>query len=63
MISLVNCSKPTIPLVVGTYTNGESEGIYQLTFNTNTGELSNKKLVTTSSNPSFITYSPNKKYV
>ena len=63
ILSFINCSKPTIPLVVGTYTNGDSEGIYQLTFNTDTGVLSNKKLVATSSNPSFITYSPNKKYV
>ncbi len=63
ILSFINCSKPTIPLVVGTYTNGDSEGIYQLTFNTDTGILSNKKLVATSSNPSFITYSPNKKYV
>ena len=60
---LLDCSKPTIPLLVGTYTDGESEGIYQFAYNTDTGELSAKTFVAEISNPSYIAYSPNKKFV
>tara|TARA_R110002050_G_scaffold71650_3_gene154020 strand:+ start:1544 stop:1774 length:231 start_codon:yes stop_codon:yes gene_type:complete len=52
-----------MPLYVGTYTNGESKGIYNLEFNTETGALSNLELAVETENPSFITYSPDKKYV
>lgn len=49
-------------LYVGTYTvNTESEGIYSFDFNTITGELTNKKLVVKTINPSFLTLSNNKK--
>lgn len=54
---------PNVALYVGTYTNGESEGIYQFQFNTETGELTNKLLAATTENPSFITYSADKKQV
>ncbi|WP_298237560.1 lactonase family protein [uncultured Algibacter sp.] len=60
---LFNCSNPNTTLYVGTYTNGDSEGIYQFQFNTETGELSNKHLAATSENPSFLTYSPDKKHI
>jgi len=62
-LSLMNCSKPTIPLYVGTYTDGESEGIYVLQFNTETGELFNNQLATKTDNPSFLAYSPNREYL
>jgi 6-phosphogluconolactonase len=62
-ISLLNCKEENTPLYVGTYTDGESEGIYQLQFNTVTGELNDLNLVTKTENPSFIAYSPNKKYM
>lgn len=52
-----------IPLYVGTYTNPESKGIYYFDFNTETGKLSNKKLAIEALNPSFITYSANKKLI
>lgn len=58
-----SCQQNTITLYVGTYTDGDSEGIYQFQFNTETGELSEKQLATTAENPSFITYSPNKKHI
>jgi len=61
--SLFNCTNPHIPLYVGTYTNGDSEGIYQFDFNTETGELTNKQLAITTDNPSYLTYSPDKKYI
>lgn len=51
------------PLYVGTYTSGDAEGIYQLQFNTKTGELSQQTLAITIDNPSFLTFSPNKKFM
>ena len=65
LLTLMNCSqnKPTIPLYIGTYTDGDSEGIYRLQFNTETGELSDKQLAANSSNPSYITYSPDRTYL
>lgn len=48
-------------LFVGTYTDGESKGIYKLTFNSTMGELSNKTLVAELANPSFLKISSDKK--
>ena len=62
-MSLLNCAIPNTPLYVGTYTNGDSEGIYQFQFNTETGELSNKQLAVSAENPSFITFSTDKNYI
>lgn len=59
----LNCKSQNTPLYVGTYTKGDSEGIYKLDFNTKTGELSNKQLAVATENPSFITFSPDKKYL
>lgn len=61
--SLFYCNAQNTPLYIGTYTDGESEGIYQLQFNTKTGELSNLQLAVATENPSFIAYSPDKKYL
>lgn len=60
---LFNCAAQNISLYVGTYTNGDSEGIYQLQFNTETGILSNLKVAITTDNPSFLVYAPNKKFI
>ena len=60
---LLNCKAQIAPLYVGTYTNGDSEGIYKLDFNTETGELNNKTLAVATQNPSFITFSPNKNFL
>ena len=54
-------SAQNIPLYVGTYTDAESEGIYLYDFNLKTGELTNKKLAVEAVNPSFITFSYDKK--
>ena len=62
-LSLLNCKNQLAPIYVGTYTNGESEGIYKFDFNTKTGELNNFQLVAKTKNPSFITYAPNKKHI
>ncbi len=50
-----------IPMYVGTYTDENSEGIYLYDFNLKTGELNNKKLVAEAVNPSYITFSSDKK--
>ncbi|MDX2443962.1 MAG: lactonase family protein [Bacteroidales bacterium] len=48
-------------IYIGTYTSGESKGIYQCSFNQNTGKLSGLKLLAQNENPSFLTISPDKK--
>ncbi len=53
----------TYSLFVGTYTNNGSEGIYRYTFNTETGELTDKVLAAATKNPSFIKIAPNKEYL
>lgn len=55
--------KPSINLLVGTYTSDTSEGIYSLEFNTKTGELKTPKLVASSENPSFLALSDDGKFV
>ena len=64
-ISILNfsCNTQTVSLYVGTYTNGNSEGIYRFDFNTKTGTLKNKTLVAETKNPSFISFSPDKKFM
>ncbi|WP_418497905.1 lactonase family protein [Flagellimonas sp.] len=46
-------------LFVGTYTDGDSEGIYTYTFDANTGKLSNQKLAAKLTNPSYLALSKN----
>lgn len=58
-----NLAAQNIPLYVGTYTNTESKGIYYYNFSTNTGELTNKKLVAEINNPSFLTISSDRKFL
>lgn len=52
-----------IPLYIGTYTDGRSEGIYKLDFDTKTGSLTNLQLAVATQSPSFIAYSPNRKFL
>ena len=56
-----NLSNHTL-MFVGTYTSGSSKGIYEYEFDALTGKLSLKG-TTTSSNPSFITIHPNRKWL
>ncbi|WP_299533927.1 lactonase family protein [Ulvibacterium sp.] len=53
----------TYSLFVGTYTNGDSEGIYRYTFNADSGTLEDTRLMATLINPSFLKISPNKEYL
>jgi len=52
-----------IPLLIGTYTSEESQGIYLTKFDTVTGRMSDFELVAESENPSFLTISPKTKTV
>tara|TARA_R110002049_G_scaffold37208_1_gene117440 strand:+ start:7020 stop:8084 length:1065 start_codon:yes stop_codon:yes gene_type:complete len=63
ILTFSSCKTQNKPLYVGTYTNGKSEGIYKLEFNTKTGVLSNKLLAVAIENPSFISFSPNRQYM
>ena len=49
-------------LIVGTYTSGESKGIHVYKFNTTTGDASHVSTIN-SSNPSFLTISPDQKFI
>jgi 6-phosphogluconolactonase len=49
-------------LIIGTYTSESSEGIYVYKFNTETGDNSFASSAK-ASNPSFLTISPDQKYV
>ncbi|WP_034041843.1 lactonase family protein [Wocania ichthyoenteri] len=65
-LTLFNCKSESnllSTLYIGTYTDGDSKGIYQFQFNSETGALTEKQLATTSVNPSFITYSADKNYM
>lgn len=53
----------SLELLVGTYTGQGSDGIYQLSFNPETGELTDPKLMAELGNPSFLTISPDRQYV
>ena len=53
-------NKPMHTLFVGTYTDGDSEGIYTFTFDANTGELSNQKLAAKITSPSYLAISRDK---
>lgn len=63
LTSFISCNSEESFLYVGTYTNGESEGIYKLPFNLNTGEIGKKQLAVKTDNPSFIAFSKNKKFM
>lgn len=50
-------------LLIGTYTSGTSKGIYVYRFNTESGESSYVSQIDGISNPSYLTVSPNEKFV
>ncbi|MGC4035032.1 MAG: lactonase family protein [Chitinophagaceae bacterium] len=56
-------SKDEHYLLIGTYTSGKSEGIYVYKFNSNTGELNPVSIAKNVSNPSYLTVSPDQKFV
>lgn len=58
-----NAQKNLETLFVGTYTNEESEGIYSMQFNTETGALINSKLAAKITNPSYLVINPEKGFL
>jgi len=54
--------KETFSFYVGTYTNGESEGIYQYNLDAE-GRFSEQKLVAKTESPSFLAFSEDKKFL
>ena len=50
-------------LYVGTYTEGRSVGIYQLSLNLETGSLTQEGEATPSVNPSYLTIHPNGRFL
>ena len=55
-----NMDKKIIPLTIGTYTKATSEGIYEVDFNTETGEITNLVLAAKIEQPSFLALSNNR---
>src|SRR5689334_5806610 len=49
-------------LLIGTYTDGKSKGIYVYHFNSETGDLDSVSMIDTK-NPSFLAVSPDEKFV
>lgn len=47
----------------GTYTRGDSKGIYKATINTSTGKLSEAEVAAETKNPSFLAIHPNGKFL
>lgn len=63
-ISLVSCNSPKETLLyVGTYTGGDSEGIYCYGFDSKTGQLTSKFVTPNRENPSFLALSPDQNYL
>lgn len=48
---------------IGTYTNGDSKGIYRMKLNLTSGALSSPKLVAESVNPSFLAVDPKEQFL
>jgi len=61
-ICFVTGSAQSNYLLVGTYTTGQAKGIYVYRFNSSTGDFDSVSMIKTP-NPSFLTVSPDQKYV
>lgn len=62
MLSLVSCQEDNYPFYVGTYTKGESEGIYKYIL-MHDGTLEKVGLAAKTNNPSFLARTFDKKYI
>lgn len=56
-------NKKSLKLYVGTFTSEGGEGIYQCSFNTETGDLILENTIKGVDNPSFLSISANRKYL
>jgi len=66
-MTLFNCNEKkktkVMPLFVGTYTDTESEGIYKLQFDAETGKILNTNLAAKITSPSYLTVSAGKDFL
>ncbi len=58
-----NKANPSFHLLIGTYTTGNSEGIYTYRFDSQTGKLTLEHIQTGAVNPSYLAVSSDSKYV
>lgn len=56
-------SSQNIEMYLGTFTDGDSEGIYKLQFDTIQGTLSDLKLIAKAESPSFLAFSPDRNFL
>ena len=68
LLSVVSCrANDEVPesmdVYIGTYTQGDSEGIYLLGLNMKTGELTNRGLAAKCEQPSFVAIHPNRNFL
>lgn len=64
LIPIMTATASDIPFYLGTYTNTPaSQGIYRGTLNTETGALSPLTLAAATKNPSFLAFSPDRKFL
>ncbi|MEQ8583348.1 MAG: lactonase family protein [Marinoscillum sp.] len=64
-IFVLSCTQKNtkMDLLIGTYTDQTSEGIYRVSFDTQTGELTDLRLAVKAASPSYLSISPDRKYV
>ena len=63
LIGTMSVRADLLPVYVGTYTQGDSKGIYRATFDTQSGKLTSPELVAEADNPSFLAIHPSGKYL
>ena len=61
--TLSTAGSKSLPVYFGTYTGGQSQGIYRSTLDLETGELSAPVLAAEAKNPSFLEIHPNGKFL
>jgi len=62
-VTVGHCAEEGLRVYIGTYTGGQSKGIYLCTMNSATGRLSEPKLAAETPNPTFLALHPNGKFV
>jgi 6-phosphogluconolactonase len=60
---LASAQSATVRVYVGTYTGGDSRGIYRFDFNRETGEAGEATLAAEATNPSFLAIHPNQRFL
>jgi len=61
--SVIAAEPSTVTVFVGTYTGGDSKGIYRFELNTDTGKASAPSLAAEVTSPSFLAIAPSRKFL